>query len=196
MCPVQPLTDVEIEQRIGRVEKIEGNLAIGEQIPDITLMSTKGHLINLSDICEENHVILFFYPGDKKGLEYPELMGCTPEACYINDDLQAFRNLNIRIFGISMQPASEQKAFAQEQQLQFELLSDSSGELAKRLNISMWQIKESGLLFSARETLIVKQGGTVVEHWRDISFADIDHHIQDVLNEAQYKLGESLTAKL
>ncbi len=178
--PKSTLTPQEIEKRSGKVQlnKSQGN-AIGRQVPTgIKLMSTSEKAIDLGEVAKDSNIILFIYPGNQVGLEYPELMGCTPETCSFRDAKSEFSALGIKIYGLSMQTAETQRAFAKQYGVNFEILSDPEGRLISALNISTWRTTDDAReIYPARETLYIKKGGQVQLHIKEISFGDIDTHI-------------------
>ncbi len=70
-------------------------------------------------------VLLYFYPAD-------DTPGCTTEACSVQDNLPNFKNLNVKIFGISTDSVESHQKFAQKYNLNFTLLSDSDKEVVEK----------------------------------------------------------------
>lgn len=99
-------------------------LNIGEKAPDFTLPSTSNIKITLSKDLAGKAVILFFYPKDFTGV-------CTAEACEFRDQFEAFRVLDISVFGISRDDIATHEKFKKAHRLPFELLSDETGKVCK-----------------------------------------------------------------
>lgn len=191
MCPISPLTDDEIKAKSGRVVKQSRSDKVGEQIGNIELPSTSGKMVNIKNISENSNVVLFFYPGNRIGLEFPELMGCTPESCSFRDNIQEFSDANTVVLGVSMQSTEVQSNFVQENHLRFEILSDSQGQLADTLGVDIWQTLDGDKTFTARETVFIKEGGEIKLHVKDITFSDIDTHVADLLDMVKKSLSPS-----
>ena len=116
------------------------------------LVNTKFPEFNLYDdkrkfITEENlngkWSVIFFYPKD-------ESPGCTLQSCSFRDKYEEFNELGVQIFGVSSDSVSSHRKFKEKHNLQYSLLSDKGGILAKNLKLK----KNLGLI-AARVTLII-----------------------------------------
>lgn len=84
--------------------------------PDFTLNDQDGTPRTLSQ--EKGHfVVIYFYPKD-------DTPGCTKEACGIRDNMAAFQEKNVTVFGVSADSSESHKKFATKYNLPFTLLSD------------------------------------------------------------------------
>lgn len=99
-------------------------LSLGAKAPDFTLPSTSDKKFSLSKDMLGKALIIYFYPKDFTG-------GCTAEACEFRDQFEAFRELEIPVFGISRDDVSTHEKFKKAYKLPFELLSDESGKVCK-----------------------------------------------------------------
>lgn len=139
--------------------------------------------MDLYDLSQGKNLVVFIYPGDREGLRYEELAGCTPEVCSFRNAIDQFNNLNTIIFGLNMQSTKCQTMFKQREHLNFDLISDSHGEFIKLFGVGMWQTVESEVnkeTFTVRSTVIIKKGGLVVDI---ISVAKVDGHVDNVLEK-------------
>ncbi|MBA2463873.1 MAG: peroxiredoxin [Nocardioidaceae bacterium] len=100
----------------------------GDQAPDFELPDENGTPVRLTDRLKEGPVVLFFYPGAMTG-------GCTTEACHFRDLATQFRQAGAQRLGISMDPVSKQKQFADMHGFDYPLLSDESGEVATSFGV-------------------------------------------------------------
>jgi peroxiredoxin Q/BCP len=96
----------------------EGTLA-----PDFELPDQDGRSIRLSERLADGPVALFFYP-------IAMTPGCTKEACHFRDLATEFKEAGGQRLGISVDPVAKQREFADQQALDYPLLSDESGEVA------------------------------------------------------------------
>jgi peroxiredoxin Q/BCP len=94
-----------------------------EKAPDFELASTEGRSFKLSEQAEDP-MILFFYPKNFTKV-------CTDEACSFRNAFSEFRDLNVKVVGISQDTIASHHKFIEENRLQFELLSDPKGKVAK-----------------------------------------------------------------
>lgn len=170
----------------GRVRR-EGTVGdIGsKQLPDVTLPSTAGREVSLKDEVESHHLVLVLYPGDLEGLQYPELMGCTPQACSVRDNLATIEDLEAKAYGVSFQTTDRQHEFVEREELNYELLSDANEELATALDLPVW-MSEDGGRFVYRLTIIARKGDEITHV---IENPTVEIHADEVIDRLR-----SLTA--
>ena len=95
----------------------------GAQAPDFALPDQHGRTVTLSERLAEGPVVLFFYPAAMTP-------GCTKEACHFRDLSTEFKELGAQRLGISTDAVSKQQEFAEQQVLDYPLLSDEDGAVA------------------------------------------------------------------
>ena len=98
-------------------------LQVGQPAPDFTLYNTEKQEVKLSDQRGQN-VLLLFFP-----LAFTSV--CTAELCDVRDNLKIYEGFNAKPFGISVDSLFSLKKFKEEQNLNFELLSDFNKETSK-----------------------------------------------------------------
>ena len=99
-------------------------LSVGQKAPDFKLPSTSGQILQMSGDLLGKAFILYFYPKDFT-------RGCTAEACEFRDQFEAFRNLDIPVFGVSRDDIPTHQKFRKAYKLPFDLLSDGNGKVCK-----------------------------------------------------------------
>jgi peroxiredoxin len=135
---------------------------VGQSLPAITLISTAGRQVNLSEL--EGRVVLYCYPfSGRPGVALPEgwneipgARGCTPQSCAFRDHYQEILSLGAQVFGLSTQHTDYQKELAERIHLPFEILSDSGLEFANQLSLPTFEVDLMTLI--KRLTLIVNDG--------------------------------------
>jgi peroxiredoxin Q/BCP len=150
---------------------------IGDSMPDIALPSTSGRAVDLRQEAGAHHLVIFFYPGDLEGLRYPEMSGCTPEACMFRDNLAVLRALGAEVFGVNLHSTKRQCSFVAREHLGFELLSDEDETLTHALGVPVWR-SEHGEVFVTRTTLVVERGGRITSVFDDVQPAG---HVDQVV---------------
>lgn len=90
---------------------------IGERAPDFTLPDAYGRSVTLSELCRETAVLLVFVPFAFSGT-------CGSELSEIRDDPITFRSEHVRTVAVSCDPMFALRAWADEEQYEFPLLSD------------------------------------------------------------------------
>ena len=142
------------------------------------LVNTKFPEFNLYDdkrkiITEENlngkWSVIFFYPKD-------ESPGCTLQSCSFRDKYEEFNELEVQIFGVSSDSVSSHRKFKEKHDLQYSLLSDKGGILAKNLKLK----KNLGLI-AARVTLIINPERLII--YAHTSQLGVMGHVRKALNE-------------
>jgi peroxiredoxin len=98
------------------------NLQAGDKAPDFTLYDTNKQTVTLSELRGQNVVLLFF--------PFAFTSTCTTELCSVRDDISNYTGLNAKVFGISVDSLHSLKKYKEEQQFNFDLLSDFNKEVA------------------------------------------------------------------
>jgi peroxiredoxin Q/BCP len=117
-------------------------------------------------------LIVYFYPK-------AATPGCTLEAREFNRNYDRLTGAGVGLVGISIDPAEENAAFAEECELRFPLHSDPGGELTRRLGL-MKTYGDYGD-FAARVTVLVDENGVVEDLW-DVE--DIPAHVEEVVERS------------
>jgi peroxiredoxin len=86
----------------------------------------------------------------------PGARGCTPQSCNFRDNFEYFKQLKIKVFGLSTQSSKYQQEAASRLHLPYPLLSDEKLEFARTLNLPTFQIENQRLI--KRLTLIAFNG--------------------------------------
>lgn len=123
----------------------------GATVPDFTATDQEGNEVALSALVADGPVVLFFYPRAMTP-------GCTKESCHFRDLKAELAEVGARPVGISDDPPEKQRAFDQQNELGFTLLSDPDKEVAKLLGA-----KRLGPLLNRRLTVVIDTDRTVVE---------------------------------
>lgn len=74
--------------------------------------------------------VLYFFPKS-------DTPGCTQQACAFRDNIKKITALGADVYGVSMDPASEQAVFHKKHGLKFSLISDPSGHITKAYGAKM-----------------------------------------------------------
>ncbi len=111
----------------------------GDTIVDFTAKNQDGESWRLADHLGKNEIIIYFYPAAMTP-------GCTKQACGFRDSKEAFDSLGVQIIGISGDPVENLKQFKETYHLNFDLLSDNDGKIAKIFGVP---VKNGGVYESA-----------------------------------------------
>jgi thioredoxin-dependent peroxiredoxin len=136
----------------------DGLIAVGSRAPSFTLPDGGGKAVRLGDLLNRP-LVLYFYPMD-------ETPGCTTQACTFRDDSQRFDSLGVRVVGISTDPPSSHRSFADHHQLPFTLLSDTLATVSRLYGVA-YDIERSGTkrTIARRVTYLIDREGRVRHVW-------------------------------
>jgi len=146
----------------------------GDVLPDVALPSTRGRPMSPAEFRGKKHVVLYFYP--RNGAPFPELSGCTQEACAFRDRMQNIRDLDGVAIGVSRQSVEEQRAFSEENMLNFVLLSDAGGKLGGALGVP--EVHAGKDVFWKRVTFVADKHGIIRHVYPDVK---VEHHAEEIL---------------
>jgi thioredoxin-dependent peroxiredoxin len=100
----------------------------GDTVADFELPDQTGTPRTLTALLSDGPVVLFFYPAAMTP-------GCTKEACHFRDLAQEFAAAGANRVGISVDPVAKQAKFAETQQFDYPLLSDTDGTIADQFGV-------------------------------------------------------------
>lgn len=102
---------------------------VGQAAPAFTLIDTDRKPRTLAEF-KGAKTVLVFYPGAFTGV-------CTKEMCTFRDSMGRFNALNAKVVGISVDAPFANKAFADQNRLEFPLLSDYHREAVRAYGIAL-----------------------------------------------------------
>ena len=118
-------------------------------------------------VCQyERPTVVYFYPRD-------DTPGCTVEAEAFDAAIEDFRTAGVTVYGVSTDDVDSHREFADEYDLDFDLLADPEGSVAEAFGVSV----ENG---AAARTTFVVVGGQVVATYEGVH---PDGHAEDVLQD-------------
>jgi peroxiredoxin len=137
----------------------------GVHVPPVDLAATDGTTVRLDEL--PGRSVVFAYPrtgrpgeeppgGESGWNAIPGARGCTPEACSFRDELERFRELGVRVFGLSTQDTEYQREAVERLRLPYALLSDADLRFTRALGLPTFDVE--GLTLIRRLTLIVVEG--------------------------------------
>lgn len=124
-------------------------IQVGAQAPDFALKDQDQKEVKLSDFKGKKNLVLAFYPLDWSPV-------CTNENKCFTSDLSKFETANAEVVGISRDSVYSHKSWADALGLKQRLLSDMSGEVAKKYG--MWLDDK---FITKRATVVVDKTGVV-----------------------------------
>ena len=131
---------------------------VGQKAPDFTLVDTALKLHSLKDFHGKT-TVLAFYPAAFSGV-------CTKEMCTFRDSLSQLTGSGSQVVGISADTPFSNKAFAEQNSLNFPVLSDYNREAIKAFGIAFPDLAGlKGLTVAKRSIFVLDKQGTVKYAW-------------------------------
>jgi peroxiredoxin Q/BCP len=124
----------------------------GDLVSDFTLSDQAGVPRTLSTVLEAGPVVLFFYPAAMT-------KGCTKESCHFRDLAAEFVALGAQRVGISMDSVDRQAQFTSKNNLDYPLLADVDGAVAKQFGVK----RAVDFLRVKRTTFVIGQDRRVID---------------------------------
>ena len=131
-------------------------ISVGDVAPDFTLMANDRTMVTLSESIG-NKVILAFFPAAFTGV-------CTTEMCTFTDSMTRFGELEVEVFGISVDSIFSNNEFANKNSIGFPLLSDVNREATESYGVGISFVMP-GYIASQRSVFVIDADGRVGYSW-------------------------------
>ncbi len=105
-------------------------LEVGEEAPVFATLDDSGKKWESNKNVGKKNVIVYFYPAAMTG-------GCTKQACSYRDAATGLKKIDAIVVGVSGDHVKSLKHFKVAEKLNFTLLSDKSGAIAKAFGVPM-----------------------------------------------------------
>ena len=141
---------------------------VGDAAPKFEAPDDTGSMWKSSEHVGKKILVVYFYPADMTG-------GCTAQACGYRDKMEQFSADGVQVVGVSGDSVKNHQVFKKAHQLNFPLLADSDGSVAKAFGVpvalgersvtKLFEGKETNLLRTAtakRWTFVIDRDGKVV----------------------------------
>jgi peroxiredoxin len=126
------------------------HLKVGDMAPDLTLPSTTGKPVTLSEFRGKNNVVLAFYPAAFTG-------GCTKEMTNYGSSQAKFEDMDTVVFGVSTDNTPSQRVFAEQTGAKFAMLSD----FLERKASKAYGVLIEGRGIANRATFVIDKEGKI-----------------------------------
>ena len=105
-----------------------GEVKVGYPAPAFQATDDQGNTWKSSDHVGKKILVVYFYPADLTG-------GCTKQACSYRDDMSKLTEKGVEVVGISGDSAKNHEVFKKVEKLNFTLLADEDGSVAKKFGV-------------------------------------------------------------
>lgn len=103
-------------------------LSVGDKAPFFKGTADDGSTWDMSKFMGKDYIVVYFYPAAMTG-------GCTKQACSYRDHQNDLKSADAVVVGISGDKPENLKLFRQAENLNFPLVSDEKGEIAKAFGV-------------------------------------------------------------
>jgi peroxiredoxin Q/BCP len=155
---------------LGGLNAGEKKVKVGDKAPAIESIDDQGKPWKSTDVVGKKILVVYFYPADFTG-------GCTSQACSFRDDIEKLHGQGVEVVGVSGDSAATHKLFKNYHKLNFTLLADEKGAIAKLFGVPVTKggtikgigFDETGTKIDVtrgstiqRYTVVIAKNGTVV----------------------------------
>jgi peroxiredoxin Q/BCP len=105
-------------------------LSIGDKAPVFKAVSDDGSTWDLKKFLGKKYIVVYFYPAAMTG-------GCTKQACAYRDHKEDLQTAGVVVIGISGDNVNNLKLFKQAENLNFSLLADEKGDIARSFGVPL-----------------------------------------------------------
>lgn len=105
-------------------------LLVGDKAPEFKAMADDGSIWDMSKFLGSKYIVVYFYPAAMTG-------GCTTQACSYRDHKADLQSAGVEVVGVSGDKIENLRLFKQAENLNFTLLSDEKGDVARAFGVPL-----------------------------------------------------------
>lgn len=162
---------------------------VGSPAPVFEAQDDTGKLWKSSDYVGKQAIVIYFYPADMTG-------GCTKQACGFRDDAAKLAEKGVLVVGVSGDTVENHQLFKKVHQLNFPLLADFDGKVAKQFGVPLKpggkvptkdangkQIMLERGVTAARWTFVIDKSGKIAHINTKVNAAQDSKAILEILDK-------------
>jgi len=130
------------------------DLKVGDAAPAFVGVDDQGQPWKLAEHTGKKYLVIYFYPGDFTP-------GCTMQAQNFRDGMNKLTEKGVEVIGVSGDSVEAHQWFKKAQKLNFTLLSDEDGSLAKKFGVPVGKGGEAKAKDADGQPVTVKRNVTV-----------------------------------
>lgn len=123
---------VTISLVTSRAEAQDTSLSVGDRAPSFQAVGDDGQLWRSEEHVGRTILVVYFYPAAMTD-------GCTKQACSFRDNRSQLQELGAEVVGVSGDRLDNLRAFKGSNMLNFPLLSDTEGSIARAFGVPLGQ---------------------------------------------------------
>lgn len=164
------------------------DLKVGDAAPKFESTDDAGKAWKSEDYVGKKVVVVYFYPADLTG-------GCTKQACGFRDDMAKLKEQGVEVVGVSGDSAKNHQIFKKVHDLNFTLLADEKGDVAKAFGVPLTpgktikqtidgkEVELTRGVTAARWTFVIDKEGKIALKNTEVKAADDSKAILKLLAE-------------
>lgn len=164
------------------------DLKVGDAAPKFECVDDSGKIWKSADHVGKHTVVVYFYPADLT-------KGCTKQACGFRDDMAKLKDQGVEVVGVSGDSVRNHEIFKKVHSLNFTLLADEKGDVAKAFGVPLkpggtiketFEGKEVELtrgVSAARWTFVIDKAGKIALKNTEVKAAEDSKAILKVIEE-------------
>ena len=110
--------------------KGQSGLNIGDKAPSFKATADDGSVWSINEYLGRSYVVIYFYPAAMTS-------GCTKQACSYRDHRDDLQSIGAEVVGISGDKVENLRLFKLAENLNFTLLSDEKGDIARLFGVPL-----------------------------------------------------------
>ncbi len=131
-------------------------LKVGDKAPVFTGVDDQDQKWDSKERAGKKICVVYFYPADMTP-------GCTKQACNYRDALADLQRKDVEVIGISGDAAENHRHFKNEYQLNFTLLADTDGKIAKAFGVETSEGGSIARTIASKELTLTR--GVTAKRW-------------------------------
>lgn len=164
-------------------------LKVGDLSQPFSAKADNGKTWKSKKLLGKKNLVVYFYPAAMTG-------GCTKQACAYRDDKTTLEAYDAVVVGVSGDEVKNLKLFKEAHMLNFDLLSDPKGEIAKSFGVPLKEGEKSiereikGIKYqlsrgvtTSRWTFVIDKKGKLVYKSTQVNAAEDSKAVIDVLKD-------------
>ncbi len=129
---VSGLVGLAMSLAAGRAEAQNAALSVGDRAPTFEAVADDGQVWRSEEHVGRSILVVYFYPAAMTD-------GCTKQACSFRDNRSQLQDLGAEVVGVSGDRLDNLRAFKGSNMLNFPLLSDTEGSIARAFGVPLRQ---------------------------------------------------------
>lgn len=150
---------------------IAQELKVGDLAPDFEMVGSDGKTYKLSDFRDKKAVVVAWYPRAFTG-------GCTRECISLREHGDKLREFQAVYFTASCDPVEKNTDFAKSLELDYPILSDPDGSVAKKYGI--YNAERNA---ASRTTFVIGKDGRILQIDNEVKVAEHGLNVAQTLGK-------------